>query len=54
MAFNIEKKVAIIGGTFYGGEMKKGIFSMMNYWCVAWLAVGVVGRVHTDVCVKKK
>lgn len=32
VAFNIEKRVAIIGGTFYGGEMKKGIFSMMNYW----------------------
>lgn len=32
VAFNLEKKVAIIGGTFYGGEMKKGIFSMMNYW----------------------
>ena len=32
VAFNIERKVAIIGGTWYGGEMKKGIFSMMNYW----------------------
>lgn len=32
VAFNIEKEVAIIGGTWYGGEMKKGIFSMMNYW----------------------
>jgi len=32
VAFNVEKKVAIIGGTWYGGEMKKGIFSMMNYW----------------------
>jgi len=32
VAFNIEKNVAIIGGTWYGGEMKKGIFSMMNYW----------------------
>jgi len=30
--FNIEENVAIIGGTWYGGEMKKGIFSMMNYW----------------------
>ncbi|KAJ0411770.1 hypothetical protein ATCC90586_006729 [Pythium insidiosum] len=30
--FNIEKRLAIIGGTFYGGEMKKGIFSMMNYY----------------------
>ncbi len=32
IAFNIEKKIAIIGGTWYGGEMKKGIFTMMNYW----------------------
>ncbi|KDO21818.1 phosphoenolpyruvate carboxykinase [Saprolegnia parasitica CBS 223.65] len=32
VGFNIEKNVAIIGGTWYGGEMKKGIFSMMNYW----------------------
>ena len=30
--FNIEKNIAIIGGTWYGGEMKKGIFTMMNYW----------------------
>eukprot|EP01006_Ploeotia_vitrea_P008557 TRINITY_DN20555_c0_g1_i1.p1 TRINITY_DN20555_c0_g1~~TRINITY_DN20555_c0_g1_i1.p1 ORF type:complete len:575 (+),score=-23.48 TRINITY_DN20555_c0_g1_i1:68-1792(+) len=32
VAFDVEQKLAIIGGTFYGGEMKKGIFSMMNYW----------------------
>lgn len=32
VGFNIEKEVAIILGTWYGGEMKKGIFSMMNYW----------------------
>jgi len=32
VAFNVEKDVAVIGGTWYGGEMKKGIFSMMNYW----------------------
>ena len=32
VAFNIEKKLGLIGGTHYGGEMKKGIFSMMNYW----------------------
>lgn len=32
VSFNIEKNTAIIGGTYYGGEMKKGIFSMMNYW----------------------
>ena len=30
--FNVERNVAIIGGTWYGGEMKKGIFTMMNYW----------------------
>jgi phosphoenolpyruvate carboxykinase (ATP) len=32
VALNIEDKVGLIGGTWYGGEMKKGIFSMMNYW----------------------
>lgn len=32
VSFNIEKNIAIIGGTWYGGEMKKGIFTMMNYW----------------------
>ncbi len=32
VVFNVEDNVAIIGGTWYGGEMKKGIFSMMNYW----------------------
>jgi len=21
-----------VSGTWYGGEMKKGVFSMMNYW----------------------
>ncbi|WP_372999827.1 phosphoenolpyruvate carboxykinase (ATP) [Sulfurimonas sp.] len=30
--FDVENNIAIIGGTWYGGEMKKGIFSMMNYW----------------------
>ena len=29
--FNMEKKVAIIGGTEYAGEMKKGIFSVLHY-----------------------
>jgi phosphoenolpyruvate carboxykinase (ATP) len=32
VGFNINKAEAIIVGTWYGGEMKKGIFSMMNYW----------------------
>ena len=30
--FNVEDNEAIIGGTWYAGEMKKGVFSMMNYW----------------------
>jgi len=32
VCFNVEDNISIIGGTWYGGEMKKGIFSMMNYW----------------------
>ncbi len=31
VVFHLSKKMAIIGGTWYGGEMKKGIFSVMNY-----------------------
>lgn len=32
IAFNLTEKMQIIGGTWYGGEMKKGIFAMMNYY----------------------
>ena len=32
VVFNVEKKTAVIFGTWYGGENKKGIFSLMNYW----------------------
>lgn len=31
VAFNYTEKVQLIGGTWYGGEMKKGLFSIMNY-----------------------
>lgn len=31
VAFNLTEKVQVIGGTWYGGEMKKGLFSVMNY-----------------------
>lgn len=31
VAFNLTERVQIIGGTWYGGEMKKGMFSIMNY-----------------------
>ena len=30
--FHLAKKIALIGGTEYAGEMKKGIFSVMNYY----------------------
>ena len=30
--FDLRKKIALIGGTEYTGEMKKGIFSVMNYY----------------------
>ena len=31
IVFHIKKRIAIIGGTEYGGEMKKGIFSILHY-----------------------
>ena len=31
VAFNLTERMQIIGGTWYGGEMKKGMFSIMNY-----------------------
>ena len=30
--FNLTEKIHVVGGTWYGGEMKKGIFAMMNYY----------------------
>lgn len=30
--FNLTEKMQLIGGTWYGGEMKKGMFAMMNYF----------------------
>lgn len=32
VAFNLTERMQLIGGTWYGGEMKKGMFSMMNYF----------------------
>lgn len=31
VAFNLTDRIQLIGGTWYGGEMKKGMFSIMNY-----------------------
>ncbi len=32
VAFNLEERKAVVGGTWYGGEIKKGFFSVMNYY----------------------
>ncbi|MGK3130364.1 phosphoenolpyruvate carboxykinase (ATP) [Pantoea sp. C8B4] len=31
VAFNLTERMQLIGGTWYGGEMKKGLFAIMNY-----------------------
>lgn len=31
VAFSLSENIQLIGGTWYGGEMKKGMFSIMNY-----------------------
>ncbi len=32
VAFNLKERKALVGGTWYGGEIKKGFFSIMNYF----------------------
>ena len=32
VVFNLTERLAVVGGSWYGGEMKKGIFFMMNYY----------------------
>ena len=32
VVFNLSEGRSVVGGSWYGGEMKKGIFSMMNYY----------------------
>ncbi|MEK9657717.1 MAG: phosphoenolpyruvate carboxykinase (ATP) [bacterium] len=42
VTFNISERMTLIAGTWYGGEMKKGIFSMMNYF----LPLKGIGALH--------
>ncbi len=42
VAFNTDERMTLIGGTWYGGEIKKGIFSMMNYF----LPLDGIGSFH--------
>jgi phosphoenolpyruvate carboxykinase (ATP) len=48
--FNLGAGMAVIGGTWYGGEMKKGIFSIMNYY----LPLKGIASMHCSANVGKK
>ena len=48
--FNLTEGIALIGGTWYGGEMKKGIFSVMNYF----LPLKGIASMHCSANVGKK
>jgi phosphoenolpyruvate carboxykinase (ATP) len=48
--FNLTAGMAVIGGTWYGGEMKKGIFSVMNYY----LPFKGIASMHCSANVGKK
>lgn len=49
-AFNISERLTVIGGTWYGGEIKKGIFSMMNYF----LPLKGIGAFHCSANMGQK
>jgi phosphoenolpyruvate carboxykinase (ATP) len=48
--FNLTEGMSVIGGTWYGGEMKKGIFSIMNYY----LPLRGIASMHCSANVGKK
>jgi phosphoenolpyruvate carboxykinase (ATP) len=48
--FNLTAGMAVIGGTWYGGEMKKGIFSVMNYY----LPLNGIASMHCSVNVGRQ
>ncbi len=47
--FNLKEKRAIVGGTWYGGEIKKGFFSIMNYY----LPLQGIAAMHCSANVSK-
>jgi len=50
VVFNLGERMACIGGSWYGGEMKKGIFSIMNYY----LPLKGIAAMHCSANVGKK
>lgn len=48
--FNLSEKMHVLGGSWYGGEMKKGIFAMMNYY----LPLNGMAAMHCSANVGKK
>lgn len=48
--FNLTAGMMLIGGTWYGGEMKKGIFSVMNYF----LPLKGIASMHCSANVGRK
>ncbi|ATF09472.1 phosphoenolpyruvate carboxykinase (ATP) [Candidatus Enterovibrio altilux] len=48
--FNLTEKMQLIGGTWYGGEMKKGMFTMMNYF----LPLQNIASMHCSANMDKK
>lgn len=48
--FNLTEKMHVVGGSWYGGEMKKGMFAMMNYY----LPLNGMASMHCSANVGKK
>jgi phosphoenolpyruvate carboxykinase (ATP) len=48
--FNLSEKMQVIGGSWYGGEMKKGMFAMMNYF----LPLNGIAAMHCSANVGKE
>ncbi|MFW5823188.1 MAG: phosphoenolpyruvate carboxykinase (ATP), partial [Tangfeifania sp.] len=47
--FNLTEKMHVVGGSWYGGEMKKGLFAMMNYY----LPLNGIATMHCSANVGK-
>ena len=55
VAFNLSERIQLIGGTWYGGEMKKGMFSVMNLSLIHISEPTRLGMISYAVfCLKKK